>query len=52
MSAKPVQPVDRLAWARVIVAEFQQAGGRKRSPTVVRMAHEALRLPVPKGSQA
>lgn len=42
---------DRLAWARVIVADW--AGGHcRRSPTVVRFAHEALGLPVPVGCRA
>ena len=41
---------DRLAWARAIVAAWER-GNCGRSPTVVRFAHEALGLPVPKGCQ-
>lgn len=39
---------DPKQWARVIVAEFE-AGKCQRTRTVIRLAHEALGLPVPKG---
>lgn len=37
-------------WARVIVQQFN--AGQRRSPAVVRMAHQALGLPLPKGLRA
>jgi hypothetical protein len=42
--------IDPKGWARVIVAEYA-AGKCTRSRAVVRFAHEALGLPVPKGYQ-
>jgi hypothetical protein len=38
---------DALDWARALVSAFVR--GERRSPTVYRMAHDALGLPVPAG---
>lgn len=37
-------------WARAIVAAFN--AGQRRSVAVVRIAHQALGLPLPKGMRA
>ena len=37
-------------WARAIVQQYN--AGEKRSPAVVRLAHQALGLPLPKGLRA
>lgn len=47
MSADLTPRGDGKDWAREIVAKF--LAGERRSSAVVRMAHEALGLPLPKG---
>jgi len=47
MSADLALRGDTLDWARALVAAY--ARGERRSPTVYRMAHQALGLPVPAG---